>query len=472
MAAHSPSKPVRPSPTRGVFGDDFLWGAATSGYQIEGAAAADGKGPSIWDRFTHLPGKTLHGDTGDVACNAYDRRRLEADLDLMAALGLNAYIFSVQWPRIQPNGKGPADARGLDYYRRLVDGLNRRGIAPVLTLYHWELPQALQARGGWLARATVDRYVDYATLVYDALADVVPLWVTQNEPGTSAWLGHGEGRHAPGLHGHRHALVAAHHLLLSHGRVIRALRHRRPGVVTRFGPVIAVAPMRPDMQGNRRHRVAAAQLDGARNRLFLDPIFRGAYPADVRRRFRDCTDDFGFVHVGDLAEIATPLDFLGVNYYAPVRVAPGPGGVPQERPSKGPVTAMGWAIDAHGLDETLARLQREYTGNLPLVISENGASFRDYVGPDGRCRDEERVDFLDQHLAAAERAVRAGVPLKGYFVWSLLDNFEWDSGYRERFGLVHVDYANQRRTPKDSFEWYRQFIARARADGAGSDLRD
>ena len=460
MNAPAP-KPVRASRRRHAtpFGDGFLWGAATSGYQIEGAADSDGKGASIWDTFTRQPGKILHGDTGDIACDAYDVQRLEGDLDLMTTLGLRAYIFSVQWPRIQPEGRGKAEVRGLDYYRRLVDGLNRRGITPVLTLYHWELPQALQERGGWLSRDTVDRFVDYAAIVYDALAPGVPLWVTQNEPGTSAWLGHGEGKHAPGLKGDRNALVSAHHLLLSHGRAIEALRDRTAGVVTRFGPVIAIAPVRPHKPGDARHRAAARQMDGTRNRLFLDPMFRGRYPADLRRRFRAVTDDFAFVRDGDLATIGVPLDFLGINYYAPVVVSPGADRAPREQPPQGPATAMGWAIDAAGLEETLARVQRDYTGQLPLLISENGASFRDYVGPDGRCRDTERVDFLRDHVRAAGRALRAGVPLKGYFVWSLLDNFEWDSGYRERFGLVHVDYASQRRTPKDSFDWYRRVIA-------------
>ena len=441
------------------FPDGFLWGTATSGYQIEGAATADGKGASIWDTFTRQPGRILHGDTGAVACRSHDPTQLEGDLDLMAALGTNAYIFSVQWPRIQAQGRGPANQAGLDYYRRLVDGLNRRSIVPVLTLYHWELPQALQDAGGWLSRDTVDRYVDYATLVYDALAADVPLWVTQNEPATSAWLGHGEGKHAPGLHGDAHALQAAHHLLLSHGRAVQALRGRLPGVTTRFGPVLNIAPVRPRDAGQAKDRAAARQLDGARNRLFLDPIFRGCYPADVQRRYRAATGDFVFVKDGDLASISAPLDFLGLNYYAPLVVTVGRGGAPQECPPDGAVTAMGWAIDPAGLHQVLQRLQADYTGQLPLLISENGASFRDYIDPEGRCRDTERVDFLRAHVQQALRAIDAGVPLKGYFVWSLIDNFEWDSGYRERFGLVHVDYPSGGRTPKESFDWYRRLIA-------------
>ena len=265
------------------FPNNFLWGVATSGYQIEGAPDADGKGPSIWDRFTHLPGKILHGDTGDHACNTYDPQRLAGDLDLLAALGAKAYIFSVQWPRIQPDGRGPANAKGLDYYRRLVDGLCQRGIVPVLTLYHWELPQALQDRGGWLERDTVERFVDYAAILHRALGPQVPWWVTQNEPHTSAWLGYGSGRHAPGLTGELNALTAAHHLLLAHGRVIQALGTTEGEKKTRFGAVIAISPVRPDRPDHPPDVAAAARVDGEQNRLFLDPIFRRRIPGGCPR---------------------------------------------------------------------------------------------------------------------------------------------------------------------------------------------
>ena len=442
-----------------TFPDGFLWGAATSGYQIEGAPDADGKGPSIWDTFVRQPGKILHGDTGNIACNAYDPRQLEGDLDLMAALGLKAYIFSVQWPRIQPDGRGAANPKGLDYYRRLVDGLCRRGIVPALTLYHWELPQALQDHGGWLERDTVARFVDYAGLLHDALAAQVTVWITQNEPHTSAWLGHGDGKHAPGLYGAKNALTAAHHLLLSHGQAVQALRGRG-SAKTRFGPVLAVTPTRPASPDKPADHRAARMFDGDQNRLFLDPIFRGEYPADVLKRYHEETDGFSFVQTGDLATIHTPLDFLGVNYYTPTYVAAERDGTPSWRPPPGPTTAMGWSIDPEGLRETLLRVKTEYTGNLPLYVSENGASFRDYVNPEGKCHDPERVDFMQGHLSAAHRAVDEGVPLAGYFVWSLLDNFEWDTSYLQRFGLVYVDYPTQRRTPKSSFEWYRRVIAR------------
>ena len=443
-----------------AFPPGFLWGAATSGYQIEGGARAGGKGPSIWDTFAARPGSTLHGDTGEHACNAWDPAQLEADLDLMARLGLGAYIFSVQWPRIQPSGRGPANQLGLDYYRRLVDGLCARGIVPVLTLYHWELPEALQRHGGWTHRDTALRFADYAVHVYDALARQVPLWVTQNEPHNSAWLGHASGKHAPGLRDDSRVPAVAHHLMLAHGLAVQALRDRVPGVQTRFGPVLNMTPFRPERPGHAPDRAAAMRLDGEQNRLFLELVFRGTWPADVRRRFERRGVDFAaLVQPGDLATIATPLDFLGVNYYAPATVAAGRGGAPAMRPTPGPKTAMGWPIDPAGLFEVLTRLRGEYTGELPLLVSENGVSCRDYVDPEGRCHDPERIEFLGSHMRQAQRAIEAGVPLKGWFVWSLLDNFEWDSGYRERFGLVHVDYPTQARTPKDSFEWYRSVIA-------------
>ena len=436
----------------------FLWGAATSGYQIEGAFDADGKGESIWDRFVRRPGRVVHGDTGDRACDAYDPARLDHDLDLMAELGLGAYRFSVQWPRVQPEGRGRAVQRGLDYYRRLVDGLCRRGIVPVLTLYHWELPQALQERGGWRRRETALRFADYADIVFEALAPQVPLWITQNEPYTSTWLGHVEGRHAPGLRGEKNAAPVAHHHLLSHALALQAMRARavpsaRLGIVVNLAPYRAASPSRAD-------RAAARRLDGEQNRLFLEPLFHGRYPGDVVSRLAGDGNGFDAVLPGDLEAIAAPLDFLGVNYYAPITVGAGPDGAPEPRPTPGPKSAMGWAIDPSGLATVLRRLQRRYTGTLPLVVTENGIACRDYVDPAGHCHDPERIDFLRGHLQAARGAIAAGVPLEGYFVWSLLDNFEWDSGYRERFGLIHVDYPTQTRTPKDSFAWYRDVIRR------------
>ena len=448
---------TRDDPTR--FPNGFLWGVSTSGYQVEGAPSADGKGASIWDVFAHRPGSTLHGAHGDIACNQYDRRQLAADLDLARDLGLSAFIFSVQWPRIQPSGRGDVDERGLDYYRFLVDGLRERGIEPVLTLYHWELPQALQDGGGWLARDTVDRFADYAAALHRKLADRVTLWITQNEPYHSAWLGHGDGKHAPGLaQGPAGALSAAHHLLLSHGRATAAMRAGALGATTRIGLNLNLSPIRPADPGSPADRAAARRLDGEQCRFFLDAVFHGRYPADVRRAHAAQTDDFAFVHDGDLPEIAAPLDFLAVNYYTSLRVARR-GGRPEPQPAEGETTAMGWAIDPAGLGEVLRRVRDEYTDELPLILSETGASFHDVVDPEGACPDPERIDFLRRHVQEARAAIAAGVPLKGLFVWSLLDNFEWDNGYRERFGLVHVDYPTQRRTPKASFEWLRGVIA-------------
>ena len=442
------------------FPDGFVWGAATSGYQIEGAPNADGKGPSIWDTFVKVPGKILHGDTGDIACNTYDPRQLEIDFELMKRLGLKSFIFSVQWPRIQPDGTGGANPKGLDYYRRLVDGLLARNIMPALTLYHWELPQALQDKGGWVNRDTVDRFVEYTTILYDALAAQVPLWITQNEPHTTAWLGYNDGKHAPGVADMKSALTAAHHLLLSHGSVVKTLRDRVANAKTGFGAVLAISPARPVHPDSVADRLAAKRFDGDQNRLFLDPIFRGEYPTDVLEYRREAADGWKFIQEGDLATIHTPVDFLGVNYYTPTMIAAGPDGGPEWRPNRGPTTAMGWAIDPAGLHEVLTRVKTEYTGNLPLYVSENGASFRDYLNPEGACHDPERVDFLREHLRAAHQAIEDGVPLKGYFVWSLLDNFEWDSAYRERFGLIYVDYRTQKRVPKTSFGWYKGVIAR------------
>ena len=437
----------------------FLWGAATSGYQIEGGARADGKGASIWDSFVRRPGAILHGDSGELACNAYDRRQLDADLDLMAALGLGLYVFSVQWPRLQPNGRGHLRQKGLDYYRHLVDGLLARGIVPALTLYHWELPQALQDGGGWRKRETALRFADYAGLVHHELADKVPLWITQNEPWTTAWMGHVLGSHAPGEKDEAQVFAVVHHLLLSHGLAVQSMRASVAGAETRFGPVLNLSPYRPADPHSARDRAAATRGDGEQNRLFLEPLFKGRYPQDVSRRLTRRAGGRSFIEEGDMAAIATPLDFLGINYYMPVTVAAGRGGRPEPVPPTGPKTAMDWPIDAPGLFEVLQRVQRDYSGELPLLVSENGISCRDYVDPAGVCNDAERIEFLRDHIEQAARAVAAGVPLKGYCVWSLLDNFEWDSGYRERFGLVHVDYPTQTRTPKASFDWYRKVIA-------------
>ncbi|MER7332245.1 MULTISPECIES: GH1 family beta-glucosidase [unclassified Micromonospora] len=470
------SNPATP-PALGVLDDrtpltfppGFLWGAATAAYQVEGAAAEGGRTPSIWDTFSHTPGRVVAGHTGDVACDHY--HRLGPDVALMAELGLRSYRFSVSWPRVQPGGSGPANAEGLDFYRRLVDELLAHGVEPWLTLYHWDLPQPLEDAGGWPARDTAARFADYATLVADALGDRVRYWTTLNEPWCSAFLGYGSGVHAPGRSDGADAVRAGHHLMLGHGLAVRALRAARPaaevGVTVNLYPVTPASDAPADVDAARR-------IDGLANRFFLDPLLRGSYPADLMADLARVTD-FGHVRDGDLATIATPLDLVGVNYYSRhVVAAPVAGAEPEpywRAPScwpgsedvrfvtRGvPVTDMDWEIDAPGLVETLRRVREEYT-DLPLYVTENGAAFVDAV-VDGRVDDVDRVAYFDAHLRAAHEAIEAGVPLRGYFAWSLMDNFEWAWGYTKRFGMVYVDYDSQARIPKSSARWYAEVIRR------------
>ncbi|HEX2864764.1 MAG TPA: GH1 family beta-glucosidase [Deinococcales bacterium] len=438
------------------FPQGFLWGSATAAYQVEGAAAEDGRGPSIWDTFSHAPGNTANGDTGDVACDQY--HRLDADLDLIQNLGLRAYRFSASWSRVLPSGRGPVNPRGLDHYERLVDGLLERGVVPMMTLYHWDLPQALQDEGGWLNRDTVPAFVEFALAVRRRIGDRVPYWVTVNEPWCAAFLGYGTGVHAPGLRDPAAALEAAHHLLLAHGSAVRALR--ADGLKNAIGPALNLTSEIPATE-DPLDVAAARRLDGTENRLFLDPLFRGAYPEDVVAFHRPVTD-FSFVRDGDLATIAQPVDFLGVNYYERHLTRADP-----NDPERGAVftypgearTAVGVGVNPEGLQEVLLRLHREYT-RAPLHVTENGAAFDDETGPDGEVNDAGRVAFLDGHFRAAHAALQAGANLKGYFVWSLLDNFEWASGYSKRYGIVHVDYRTQERRPKQSARWYGEVIRR------------
>jgi beta-glucosidase len=447
-------------PSDASFPEGFLWGVATSAYQVEGAVHEDGRGPSIWDTFSHTPGRTRDGHTGDVACDQY--HRYEEDAALLAELGIRAYRFSVAWPRIQPEGAGPANPAGLDHYRRLVDALQRRGITPVVTLYHWDLPQALQDRGGWPERDTAWRFADYAAIVGEALGPDVPFWITLNEPWVAAWLGYGTGVHAPGERDDRRALAATHHLLLAHGLAREALR-----VPGRVGIALNLEPHRP--ASDQDEDVRAAHLaDLHMNALLLDPLFGRGYPPDLVEHYR-AVSDLGFVRDGDLEAMARPLDFLGVNYYRRQTIAgrepdegivaevPGSLGAWSVVPPGEPVTTMGWPIDPSGLTEILLRVGREY-GPEHVIVTENGAAFDDTVGPDGRVDDPARIAFLAGHLAALLDARRAGVPVEGYLVWSLLDNFEWAEGYHQRFGLVHVDLATQRRTPKSSARWYGEVV--------------
>ncbi|SDI23689.1 beta-glucosidase [Actinokineospora alba] len=434
------------------FPEGFMWGAATASYQIEGAVDEGGRGRSIWDTFAHTPGKVAGGDTGDVAADHYHRYR--SDVALMRDLGLDAYRFSVAWPRVQPTGRGPANVAGLDFYDRLVDELASHDITPMLTLYHWDLPQELEDAGGWAARDTAARFAEYADLVALRLGDRVPLWTTLNEPWCSAFLGYSSGDHAPGRTDPGVSLAAAHHLLLAHGLGTQALRAALPATA-RTSIVLNLAAVTPASPADSD---AARRIDGLANRIFLDPLFGRGYPADVRADTARLTD-WAFVHDGDEAVIATPMDLLGVNYYSPTVVelgAEGPDGpwpgCGDIRPVvSGPLTAMDWPIDADGLTSILTRLRDEYPA-IPIMITENGAAFDDEV------HDTDRVNYLHDHLAAVHAALQAGVDVRGYFVWSLLDNFEWAYGYAKRFGIVHVDYATQRRVWRDSAYWYREVI--------------
>lgn len=441
----------------GRFPEGFLWGVATAAYQIEGAVAEDGRGESIWDRFAHTPGKTYEGHTGDVACDHYHRYR--ADVAEMARLGLKAYRFSIAWPRIFPEGRGSPNVRGLDFYRRLVDELTRREIVPVATLYHWDLPQALQDRGGWTNRDTAYRFADYAAFVFDRLDEAVPYWITHNEPFVVAFLGHATGEHAPGLQDPLAALQVAHHLLLSHGLALRAYREggRRHGQV---GITLNLSPVHP--YGDSREDLAAAQrVDGLLNRWFLDPLFRGSYPADMVEHFRRLGLTLPEASEADMRLIAQSLDFLGVNYYTRQVVRHDPGELflqMHQEPGPGPKTAMGWEVYPAGLGELLRRLHAEYTGRTPILVTENGAAFPDTVAADGGVHDPERIAYLREHLLELSRVIEQGVPVKGYFLWTLMDNFEWAHGYSKRFGILYVDFDTQARIWKDSAHWYRRVV--------------
>ncbi|HMA37351.1 MAG TPA: GH1 family beta-glucosidase [Chloroflexia bacterium] len=441
------------SPGQLGFAPDFLWGAATAAYQIEGAVAEDGRGLSIWDTFSHTPGKTRDGDTGDVACDHYHRWR--EDVDLMRELGIAAYRFSIAWPRILPAGRGAVVPAGLDFYDRLVDGLLGAGIQPFATLYHWDLPQALQDEGGWANRDTAYAFADYAEIVALRLGDRVRGWITLNEPWVVAFVGNLHGRHAPGIQDLPTALRVTHHLLLGHGLAVPRLRAVTPG--TPVGITLNLTPVEA-ASDSPQDQAAAARQDVYQNRIFLDPLTRGEYPPEAAAFLGPATFP---VQPGDLATIAAPLDFLGVNYYtrAVIRHAPGIGMLEHEqvRPP-GDYTTMGWEVYPPGLRTLLNRVHRDYA--FPAYyITENGAAFPDQVDAAGAIHDAPRIAYLAQHFAAAAGAVRDGVPLRGYFVWSLLDNFEWGHGYSQRFGIVYVDYPTGARLWKDSAHWYQAFLA-------------
>ena len=442
----------QPIETTTRFPHDFVWGVATSSFQIEGAAMDDGKGESIWDVFCRKPGAIADGSDGHIACDHC--HRLDEDLDLIGSLGVNAYRFSVSWPRVQPLGRGPWNEAGLAFYERLVDGLLARGVAPYLTLNHWDLPQALQDRGGWASRDTVHRFVDYALGIQRRLGDRLAAITTHNEPWVIAKLGHEDGVFAPGIRDSAVAMQVSHHLLLSHGLALQALRSA--GSQARLGIVLNLAPVQPAT--DTPADAAKARLeDGLQLRWYMDPLFRGAYPVDVLDHLGE---DAPRIEPGDLAAIATPLDFLGINYYSRSVVSAGePFDV---RRSGLPITDMGWEVCPEGLTELLLRLHRDYPVP-PVFVTENGGAFRD-EWVDGRIDDRERADYIASHIGAVGAAMGQGVPMAGYMVWSLMDNFEWTSGYAKRFGIVHVDYATQRRTPKASARWYQRFLQRQRTE--------
>jgi beta-glucosidase len=450
------------------FPSDFVWGGATSSYQVEGSVTADGRGESIWDRLCRKPGAIQDGSSGDVACDHY--RRYREDVALMRDLGIKAYRFSVAWPRVLPRGRGAVNPAGLDFYSRLVDCLLEHGITPFATLYHWDLPQALQDEGGWRARATAEAFAGYAEVVARRLGDRVKSFITINEPWCVSMLSHQLGKHAPGLEHWPTALAAAHHVLLAHGLAVPVIRREclgaEVGITLNFEPAVPASRSAADLDATRHS-------DGNFNRWFLDPVFGRRYPADMVADYARAghipSAGVPEAQDGDFATIAIPTDFLGVNYYT--RKIARSDAVPEAEnlpatltlPPASDLTTMGWEVVPDELYRLLCRIQFEYSPPK-MYITENGSAWPDTVAADGRVHDRQRVRYLQGHLAATGRAVGAGAKVAGYFAWSLLDNFEWERGYTQRFGIVHVDYNTQVRTPKDSAIFYRDTIRAGRVE--------
>jgi beta-glucosidase len=437
------------------FPGGFAWGAATAAYQIEGAAAAGGRGPSIWDTFAHTPGMTARGDTGDVACDHY--HRWETDIELIRSLELRAYRMSLSWSRLQPAGTGPLNPVGVDFYRRVLTRLRESGIRAFVTLYHWDLPQPLEDAGGWPAREVAYRFADYVSLVIRELGDLADDWITLNEPWCSAFLGYGTGAHAPGRKDIRDAVAAAHHLNLAHGLAVAAIRAERPvstGVAHLITDLVPASDREEDLAAMRR-------TDANNNLMFLDPQLRDGYPKEVHELYADSGLP-GLIRDGDEAVIAAPVDFLGVNHYQQLVVAADPAGGhlgARTSAAEPQATTLRWSVVPESLRRVLVRVSAGYPG-LPLYVTENGAAFDDHVDHAGSVQDPERISYLQGYLAAAAEAIVEGVNLQGYFVWSLMDNFEWAEGYGRRFGLIYVDYQSLSRIPKASAAWYRDTIAR------------
>jgi len=446
-----------------TFPEGFLWGVATSSYQIEGAVTSGGRGPSIWDTFSHTPGRVRNGDTGDLAVDHFNR--LAEDVGLMEQLGLNSYRFSIAWPRILPSGRGTANPEGIAFYRELAERLREAGITPVATLYHWDLPQVLEDQGGWLNPESPEWFADYAGMVKEGLGDLITVWATLNEPWCSAFLGYSSGIHAPGLSDPGAGYVAAHHLVMAHHRAIRVMRNTAPlpeddlGIVLNLIPAWPVTDAEPDI-------AAARAIDTVQSLLFTEAIFHGRYP-DLILEYHRKLGVSDRIDTDSLAAVREDIDHLGINYYNVNQVRyvegspappvwPGTDGSMPVQPD-GPLTDMGWGVDPDGLEWTLVRMAREYPG-VPLYVCENGAAYPDQVGEDGSIDDPDRIAYLEGHTAAVAKAIAGGADVRGYFVWSLLDNFEWAEGYRMRFGLVRVDQDTLDRTIKNSGYWYRDFI--------------
>jgi beta-glucosidase len=446
------------------FPPGFLWGVATASYQIEGAVDEDGRGKSIWDTFAHTPGKTLNGESGDLAVDHY--HRYADDVALMSDLGLNAYRFSIAWSRILPEGTGRVNQAGVDFYRRLCKELAGAGISPVATLYHWDLPQALQDQGGWLNPDSVSWFADYAAVAKSALGDMITSWATLNEPWCTAFLGHSSGEHAPGLNDTPGSLVVAHHLMLAHHAAIETMRRTATRDEDRLGIVLNLIPAWPQSD-TVQDRDAARSVDAISNRIFTEAVFHGSYPEDVLDLF-DRYEVADRIDLGALKRGVQPIDFLGVNYYNINHVAhhPGADSMPAWPGSwnariatpPGRLTEMNWAVEPEGLTWMLERIAGEYPG-VPMFVCENGAAYPDEVGPEGVVDDVERMAYLKGHIDAVRVAIDNGADVRGYFVWSLLDNFEWARGYSKRFGIVRVDYETMARTVKTSGLWYRDFLA-------------
>jgi beta-glucosidase len=438
--------PTQPS----SFPPDFIFGAATASFQIEGAAYTDGRGESVWDRFCATPGKVRGGDTGEVACDFYNRYR--DDVALMRELGLDAFRFSVSWPRIVPAGRGAVNQKGLDFYDRLVDELLANDIEPFATLFHWDSPQALEDGGGWRQRETAEAFVEYTDAVVTRLGDRVRHWITHNEPWVYAWIGHAWGVHAPGHQSEADAVAVAHHLLLSHGWSVDVIRRHAPDA--QVGITLNLSHAYPATD-TPEDEAATWRVDGEGNRWFLDAIFRGSYPADLLERNETVAP---LVQDGDMEVISAPLDFLGINNYFRFVVSAGEEGPSFVQADHAKVTDMGWEVYPDGLRELLTRVAKDYSPPA-IYVTENGAAFGDVRGHDGQVHDPERTEYLRSYIGAVGDAIADGAPVKGYFVWSLLDNFEWAYGYSKRFGIVYIDYPTLERVPKDSFYWYRDFIA-------------